>query len=277
MSCVTLVLSTFFILTSCIAYSQTAEWWLEKAEEQAQKADKPNLVQAAIKLYDNALERNPLLLKAYIGRARAKLRLRDKEGALLDFSQAIKINPSFAEAYLERGLIKLSLLQYKEAAADFTQALQLQPTLYDTYLPLAQVYEAEGNFALANSFYQKAYEHFPKKLDVLDKYANFTQNKIKDHAKTIELMNQLIAQVKDEPSFYIRRGTAYHAAQILDKAIADYTQVTKLFPTDGTAFYYRGLAFSNQGKFDLACADMKKAFELGFEPAKTLLDKHCTK
>ena len=58
-------------------------------------------------------------------------------------------------------------------------------------------------------------------------------------------------------------------------AIKDYTKAISLIPNDSIAYENRGNTYQSIGKMDKACADWKKAYELGKASAGEKLKKYC--
>ena len=56
-----------------------------------------------------------------------KMKVKDYEGAIADYTKAIEINPDFAIAYSDRGFSKYSLKDYYGAIADYTKFTELDP------------------------------------------------------------------------------------------------------------------------------------------------------
>jgi lipoprotein NlpI len=67
---------------------------------------------------------------------------------------------------------------------------------------------------------------------------------------------------EDLASAYYFRGTAWSDKKKLDLAIADYTEAVKTNPELGVAFYNRALARTAQGELDAAIADYTEAINL---------------
>jgi tetratricopeptide (TPR) repeat protein len=63
---------------------------------------------------------------------------------------------------------------------------------------------------------------------------------------------------------YTYRGVAFAARGASDRAISDYTQAIRIFPSDSTAYFNRGVEYGSTRKFDLAIADFTKA--IGLKP-----------
>src|SRR5690242_1594054 len=61
---------------------------------------------------------------------------------------------------------------------------------------------------------------------------------------------------------YYNRGLAWKAKGDLDRAIADYTEATRIDPNYEHAYFNRGLARYRKGDFDRAIADYDQAIRL---------------
>ena len=55
---------------------------------------------------------------------------------------------------------------------------------------------------------------------------------------------------------------AYNDKDKFDLAVADFTRVIEIKPTDAHAYDARGMAYGNKGEYDLAVADYSKAIEI---------------
>jgi tetratricopeptide (TPR) repeat protein len=81
--------------------------------------------QGAVLDFDRAITIDPQDSFAYYNRGVAKFELGDKQGAILDFDRVIAIDPQDAEAYSNRGAVKLALGDKQGAIADLTKGAQL--------------------------------------------------------------------------------------------------------------------------------------------------------
>lgn len=69
---------------------------------------------------------------------------------------------------------------------------------------------------------------------------------------------------------YYNRAYSYYQLGELERAIVDYGEVIGLNPKDQRAYYSRGVTYSKKGDFDLAIADYTKAIELKLDPSQAL-------
>jgi len=82
-------------------------------------------VAGAIADFTEALQLDPLLAAAYVGRGMTR---DDPTDALADYSDAIRADPDYVQAYYNRGLLRATTGDYAGAIEDFTQVLQRQPS-----------------------------------------------------------------------------------------------------------------------------------------------------
>lgn len=73
------------------------------------------------------------------------------------FARAVRISPQSPELHNNYGAILLRLKRQKEAAREFEMSLRLQPAQPNALVNLAQIRFAEGNFAAAQEFIEKAF------------------------------------------------------------------------------------------------------------------------
>lgn len=80
---------------------------------------------AVIKIYDEAIVQNPMLLYAWFNKGNICYGSADYGSAEECFSKAISLNPDLGQAYYNRGLTRMQLGKKDEAFADFSKAGEL--------------------------------------------------------------------------------------------------------------------------------------------------------
>jgi Tfp pilus assembly protein PilF len=87
----------------------------------------------------------------------------------------------------------------------------------------------------------------------------------RDYDRAIELYTKAIALDPDDPNLYNNRGYSYAGKNMIQQAIADYTQAIALGSKSKepySPYYNRGLAYLSSMQFDKAVKDFDKGLEL---------------
>lgn len=127
-----------------------------------------NLPQA-ISYFTKAIETNPALGEAHMGRGISYTQLGNYSQALPDFDQAIKFNSQLTDAYFKRGLVYYKLGKPDQAIADHTKVIQLDANYGVAYLEKGAIQYQLGKPQLAMTDLKKALQIFSTNGDT----ANF--------------------------------------------------------------------------------------------------------
>jgi protein O-mannosyl-transferase len=159
------------------------------------------------------------------------------------FTDVIQKDRSGAEVsmgFYNRGNEYLRLQALDKAFEDYTAAVRIQPGYSDAWYNLGIVSYRMGRNAEA----------------------------LADFSETIRLE-------KDFMPAYLNRGTVYRALGDYSHALDDFTQAITLDP-NGPAYFSRGVLYQlNLGETQQACTDWVKALQMGYEPARELLETYC--
>ena len=74
---------------------------------------------------------------------------------------------------------------------------------------------------------------------------------------------------------YFNRGNTYLKLESYRSAVENYTKAIHILPEHGNSYINRAFAQYNLGKKDFACADWRKAHELGVPSAKGYIEDYC--
>ena len=113
--------TTAVVLHQGTAIAQDAITYVKNANAKLKSKD----YQGAIADYSKAIAIDPQLALAYFNRGVAKNKLKDYQGAIDDYSKAIEINPQYAKVYNNRGNSKYGLGDQQGACADYKMAVSL--------------------------------------------------------------------------------------------------------------------------------------------------------
>ncbi|KAL0068795.1 Palmitoyl-protein thioesterase 1 [Marasmius tenuissimus] len=94
----------------------------------ANKAFSSHDFNAAIQLYTQAIEKNPVEPTLWCNRAYARMKLEEFGYAMSDATQAIQLDPKYAKAYYRRATCYIQTLKHQTAISDFKKILALEPS-----------------------------------------------------------------------------------------------------------------------------------------------------
>lgn len=117
-----------WVMTAC-QQSDTGAALSQQGLAKAENGD----YQAAIRDFDQVIQRNPNLAAAYFHRALFRRKLGDEAGAIADYGQVLRLSPDNGLAYNNRCAAQIQLKQYSLALADCDQAVRLQPQNFLPY------------------------------------------------------------------------------------------------------------------------------------------------
>jgi tetratricopeptide (TPR) repeat protein len=159
------------------------------------------------------------------------------------FTDVIQKDRSGAEVsmgYYNRGNEYLRLKETENALSDYTEAIRIFPGYADAWYNRGLVYYGSG-------LYNEA---------------------IRDYSEAIGLRNDFLFA-------YLNRGTVYRAVGNYPMALADFNKAISIRPY-GPVYFSRGVLYHfNLANPSQACSDWDEALQLGYEPARELLDKFC--
>jgi tetratricopeptide (TPR) repeat protein len=229
----------------------------------------------------------------------AQLKTGDVSGGLQLLNKAVALDPKAPYAYqtLYAYYTSLTVPDLPKALDALQHLAQLQPNDPHVQINIGNIYLRENKFEMASDAFSKALQIDPKNADAQFGFAELaaSQNDLK---ATDAALNKAIAMSPSEASFYeasiaqlllsqsstsqlhtdhpmvAAGGTASYTATS-DRALeaGKYADAaTRADPSDGTAWFWLGLSYGQQGKKDLAAASLRKAQEIF--ASKTCVDIH---
>jgi len=263
----------------------------------------------AIEHFTRAIWEDPVNAELYFYIANAKVKLKHKKEAIVDYTTAIKLDPEM-KYYQNRGLAFIELEEYSNAINDFNEALIFDSTNPTLYFNRGYTEALSGNFEKAIKDYSKAILHDSANAKA---YVNRGDiwSAVGDHQKAIFDFTSAISLNKRDELAYFNRANEfvkigmfeqafddYSKAILLNpsyveyyffraelkagagdflSAAADYTKIISLQPNNGNAYYNRGICYVNINLKVSACDDLNHAGELGFFEAYEVINKFCKK
>lgn len=167
------------------------------------------------------------LLKAYISRALAYIRVQMYDRALDDANEAVRRGHRSERAYEARALSHYARMEFDQAVADFSEALRLSPYSAELYEGRAMALHDRGEHDLAIADYDQAIR--------LAAHTAFA---------------------------FSGRGEVYRDRGQFERALADYNMSIRLDPSRAIAYSGRAQVYLSTGELDRAVADYEKAIWL---------------
>jgi len=203
------------------------------------------------------------------------------EEALKIMTKLLEIDPKNQEALKQHGSIYMELKKYDESAKDFLKVLEYNPNDFASLCDLASALCEQKKFDEALSYYLRAIAADSTEAYVVyNNIGYFINIEQKDYVKAIEYFDK---SVKQNPKFafgYSNRGYAKYMMGDLKAAMKDIHKSIEIMPKNSYAYKNKALVLIAENKISSACAELKKANELGYtqqydEEVNELIKKHC--
>jgi len=224
--------------------------------------------------YSNAIYTNP-------GSGLANLNygsmLRDAgkwEDALPYIEKGVQLSPDYIDAKVRLAEAYFNLKKYNEAIEISNAVIAKEPKNLTALQFRGSSYGASGQTAEAAKDFKTILEADPSNkhglfnLGVAYKESNMLNEAIETYSKLISLQ-------PDFPNAYFERGFTYGKMGLFPQAKADMDASIKYQPTHGASYFFRGRAWEALGDPASACADWKKALELGTKDAEPFIQNKC--
>jgi tetratricopeptide (TPR) repeat protein len=161
---------------------------------------------AAIVGYTKAINLDPKMIDAYLGRANAYNLTGQFDNAIADYSKVLEIEPDSSKVYGLRADMYLKTRHYVMAADDYTKIITLEPENATAYNNRAYIYIMLEKYTEAMADCDKALELEPdyayayKNRGLVYKYLGQINNALKDFSAAIQLSNDPVLKkiVKQE-------------------------------------------------------------------------------
>ncbi|MFI5348858.1 MAG: tetratricopeptide repeat protein [Elusimicrobiota bacterium] len=212
-----------------------------------------------------AAKLKPVDALSYAARGKARLTLRDYDGALADFRAAEEADANSLEGPLGVGSVLSAQAKTREALKPLDDAVRLDPQSAAALLMRGSVKDRLRDFHGAADDYGAVLEINPRFVWAR-LYRGKALRELKDYrGSDADLSAFLDAQPDHEDAAYLRSNVRFLLGDF-HGAAADLTTVISLDPRKGLAYVNRGLARVRLGERAGALSDLRKALEL--DPAR---------
>ena len=215
----------------------------------------------AIRLFDEVLEKEPVLVNAYALRGASKFFLERSEEALEDFNAALELDPNSVAGLAYRGQYYAADGRFVEALADLEAALEVDPESdhalrirLKVYLQLDRETEAEAD---ANALLKL----IPDDTDTLLNRA-WTRLYLGRLDEALEDNDRLLKLEPDDPEALVQRAHFMNAAEKFEDVVTLVDETLKRHYEGGRRpVHLKCWALLSLGQYDQAIKLFEESFE----------------
>lgn len=233
----------------------------EELRTKIQKLIEEKHFEEAIKLCDEAIEKDNKDEDAYFFKGVSFIELKQYDDAIYNFNKVIELDPKDEGSYYNIGNCQFDLKNYEEAIKYFNKVIKLNPNNEKAYI----------NRGLAKSdlkSYEEAIEDYNKaiELDPDNEKAYFNRGLIKSnlekYKEAIDDYTKVIEINSNNEMVYVSRGFAKSYLCKYKEAINDFNISIKLNPCYAEAYNFRGSSKLELGLYNDCINDFNTAIKL---------------
>lgn len=164
--------------------------------------------------------------------------------------------------------------EYKKAVAAYTEFLSMKPANEIAIYNRGRAYEELGEYDKALADFKKVLEMNPKSEQALLSIGkNYYRQE--DYANAAFQFEKAFEANSQNAQAALLLARANHKAGEVEKAMEFYNKAVSLKNNYGEAYMYRGALNIFLNKMTSGCSDLKRAKNLGYEPAEALYKEYC--
>jgi tetratricopeptide (TPR) repeat protein/tRNA A-37 threonylcarbamoyl transferase component Bud32 len=235
------------------------------------------LLEPAIMLLGQAIDRDPEYADAYYERGRAYYLGHDMDNALADMRRAYRIDGSYIMAHYWAGKILADVYKrHSEAREEFQAMKAVDPDNEYSELGQARMDLDEGRYETALERCDRIEAVNPAITDFwyIRGLVYQKSEKLYDQEKALRAYDEFISRRRDNPSAFLNRGDIRLHLEDVDGAISDYTDALKINPSYKWALKNRGYAlYQFKKKPQEGLADVETALRIDPEYLWAYMDR----
>ncbi len=210
-----------------------------------QDYQKPENVESAVTVFNNALKLDPRYALAYAGLGDAYWQKYQQsknsewiERAVAACQQAVSLEGHLGNGHACLGTLYDGTGKYEQAVEEFRRAIRLQPTNDDAYRGLASAYQEQGKLDEAESTFRQAIRLRPQYWAGYNWLGSFYYRQAR-YAEAVDMFRQVVALAPDSFRGYSNLGGTYAAMGRYADAIPNLEKSVAIRPS---AWGYANLA-----------------------------------
>lgn len=233
------------------AFSQTANSYYEQGVTKMKNKD----YEAAIAEFTKCIQKNEFFFEAYLERSKCYMIQKKNQEALKDLNQSLTVNPNYYEAFLQRAKVHLLLQQPKNALADFSEAIKLKPNEPRAYLERSDYYYSIKDFKEALKNLNQALLYNEENHEIYFKKAMIYIVQ-KNQKEALGELNKAISVKPDFQEALNQRIVLNYEIKEYQKVIEDAAKILKTGSESVNIFRMRAEALYFTGDFQNSISDL---------------------
>ena len=229
---------------------------------------------ASINNFNHAIKIEPDSAKHWTNRAISKKYLEDINGAIKDLKKAEKLNPNYFPTFQHLGDLYFQTNQLNDAEKVYSQAIKIKSNDHTLYHKIGDTYFRLNQYQKAINAYNQSISIKPGNIDVYLS-RGVCNIQIKKYQSALSDFDKCVEINPEDYLVYFNRGDVKHKLNDLNGASENFSTAISLKPDFRKAYYERGIVYLKLKLIDNACKDLHKSFNLGYTPAKEMIDKNC--
>jgi len=229
---------------------------------------KTGKISDAREVLTEAIRLDPTLVQANLVRAESALRLGDFNAAAEDLNKISKEYADSSKYFLAHGNLMEATSRTSEALADFDKAILLDTKNVEAYVNRGAVYYKLHSFPLAKKDFESAIKLNPAQPEALNNLGLIATNN-KAWNEAIFYFDRILNSNPADPLALNNKGYVLIQTNALQEAKKLIERALDAQPDNGYALRNLGLYFQKNNEPDKALNEMNKAIELA-EPVELL-------
>ena len=233
----------------------------EELKTKIQKLIEEKHFEEAIKLCDEAIEKDDKDEDAYFQKASCYFELKDYNTAIENLNKIIELNPNNEKAYFNRAFLNSILEIYEKAREDYIIVSELNPNNVDAYFNIGNCNFHLKEYLNAIEYYEKSLELNP---DIKRAYLYIAECllKLKNYEEAIKYLDKTIELDNKYEDAYFKRGLLKFNLEKYEESIEDFDKAIELSPTHQNSYLSRGISKLNLQRYEESIEDFNKLIEM---------------
>jgi len=204
--------------------------------------------------------------KAYYNLANFYNQTDQYDSAIYYYKQTIELNDSLTYPHLYLAKIYTKQDKPTQAIRSLDNYIARDSTKVEPYFRRALLYTNQARFEQALQDWMKVLEMEPENVDAV-KNRGLTYFFLEKYEEAIQDFNVSLESNQD-PYSLLNRGYSHYLINESEKGIEDLNKALPALPNYALGYYIRALINYDLKNRAIACEDLKKALELGFDESE---------